>query len=152
MSSTQLNGMIIKSIGGFYYVEAADAVYECKARGSFRKKGIKPVVGDKVLISEQQSGYCAIDEVLERRNSIVRPPLANIDTLVVVVSTCSPQPNTLIIDKMTAAAVIKGIEPVIVLSKSDLSSPDELLEVYRKAGIRAIEFSSVDGRGSSEIL
>ena len=152
VNEKRLNGIIIKSIGGFYYVEAADAVYECKARGSFRKKGIKPVVGDKVLISEQQSGYCAIDEVLERRNSIVRPPLANIDTLIIVVSTCSPQPNTLIIDKMTAAAVVKGIEPVVVLSKSDLSSPEELLAIYRLAGIKAIEFSAVDGRGGEEIL
>lgn len=141
----------MSSVGGFYYVETADAVYECKARGSFRKKGIKPVVGDKVIITPQSSGYCSIDEVLERKNTIVRPPLANIDTLIIVVSTCSPQPNTLIIDKMTAAAVIKGIEPVVVLSKSDLSSPDELLEVYRRAGIKAIEFSSVDGRGSEEI-
>lgn len=146
------NGIIIKSIGGFYYVEAADTVYECKAKGSFRNKRIKPVVGDRVVISEKQSGYCSIDEVLERRNSIVRPPLANIDALMIVVSTCSPKPNTLIIDKMTAAAVVKGIEPVVILSKSDLSSPEELLNVYRKAGIRAIEFSSADGRGSEEIM
>ncbi len=152
MMKDQLKGIIIKSIGGFYYVEAADAVYECKARGSFRQKGIKPVAGDRVLISPQESGYCSIDKVLERRNCIVRPPLANIDTLMIVVSTCSPQPNTLIIDKMTAAAVVKGIEPVVVLSKSDLSSPDELKKTYDLAGIRAIEFSSVDGRGSDEIL
>lgn len=147
-----IKGIIIRSVSGFYYVEAADKVYECKARGNFRKKGIKPIVGDCVVISEQASGYCAIDEVCERRNSIIRPPLANIDQMMIVVSTCDPKPNMLIIDKMTAAAVSKGIEPIVVFSKSDLSSPDELLEIYRKAGIRAIEFSSVDGRGRSEIM
>ena len=152
MSESQLNGIVLKSIGGFYYVEAADTIYECKAKGNFRKKGIKPVAGDRVFISPQQNGYCLLDEVLERRNCIVRPPLANIDTLIIVVSTCSPQPNTLIIDKMTAAATVKGIEPVIVLSKSDLSSPDELKAIYDLAGIRAVEFSSVDRRGAEEVL
>ncbi len=145
-------GIIIGLIGGFYYVETADAVYECKARGNFRKKGIKPLVGDKVEISVNKSGYCSIDEVCERKNSLIRPPLANIDTLIIVASTCDPKPNTFIIDKMTAAAVVKGIEPVIVFSKSDLSSPKDLINIYEKAGIRAIEFSSVDGRGSDDIL
>ena len=150
-SENCLTGIIIKSIGGFYYVEAADAVYECKARGSFRKKGIKPVAGDRVVITPQQSGYCSIDSVLERRNSIVRPPLANIDTLIIVVSVCDPPPNTLIIDKMTAAAAVKGIEPVIVMSKSDLAPPDKLMDIYRLAGIKTISFSSVDKRGAEEI-
>lgn len=148
----ELQGIILRSIGGFYYVEAADAVYECKARGSFRKKCIKPVAGDRVIITPQPNGYCAIDKVLERKNSIIRPPLANLDALMIVVSTCSPQPNTLIIDKMTAAAVSKGIEPIIVISKSDLTSPDELKSIYDKAGIKTVEFSSVDGRGSQELL
>ena len=147
----QINGIILKSIGGFYYVETADEVYECKAKGSFRSMGIKPVAGDRVIVTPMESGYCRIDTVLERKNSIVRPRLANIDTLIIVVSTCSPKPNTLIIDKMTAAAVVKGIEPVVVLSKSDLSSPEELIGIYRSAGIKAIEFSAVDGRGSDEI-
>ena len=123
-------GIILKSIGGFYYVEASDTVYECKARGSFRKKGIKPVAGDKVQITVPDSGYCALEEVYPRKNSIIRPPLANIDTLVIVVSTCDPTPNTFVIDKMTACAVQKGIEPVIVISKSDLSTADKLKEIY----------------------
>ncbi len=150
-NTKELTGIILTSIGGFYYVEAAETVYECKARGSFRKKGIKPVSGDRVLITPQENGYCAIDKVLERKNSIVRPPLANLDTLMIVVSTCSPQPNTLIIDKMTAAAVSKGIEPVIVISKSDLSSADELKSIYESAGIKTVEFSAKDGRGADEV-
>ncbi len=144
-------GIILKSIGGFYYVEASDTVYECKARGNFRKKGVKPVAGDKVIITVPDSGYCALEEVLPRRNSIIRPPLANIDTLVIVVSTCNPTPSTLVIDKMTACAVHKGIEPVIVISKSDLASSDKLKEIYSLSGIKTIEFSAVDKRGLDEI-
>ena len=146
-----LDGIILKSIGGFYYVEAAEKVYECKARGNFRNKGFKPVVGDRVRISLQENGYAAVEEIYERKNSIVRPRLSNIDTLVIVVSTCDPSPNMLVIDKMTAAAVIKNITPVIVFSKSDLKSPEEIEEIYRLSGIKTIEFSNVDNRGLDEI-
>ena len=146
-----LDGIILKSIGGFYYVEAAENVYECKARGNFRNKGFKPVVGDRVRISVPESGYCAIEEIYERKNSIIRPPLANIDTLIIVASTCEPSPNMLVIDKMTAAAVIKDITPIIVFSKSDLKSPKGLSEIYSLSGIKTVEFSSVDNRGLEEI-
>ncbi len=151
MVMSHIEGIILKSIGGFYYVEAAETIYECKARGTFRKKGIKPVAGDRVKISVPDSGYCAVEEVCQRKNSIIRPPLANIDTLVIVVSTCEPSPNTLVIDKMTACAVNKGIEPVIVISKCDLSSPEPLAKIYSMTGIKTIEFSSVDNRGVEEI-
>ncbi len=146
-----LDGIILKSIGGFYYVETAERVYECKARGNFRNKGFKPVVGDRVKITVPESGYCAIEEIYERKNSIIRPPLANIDTLIIVASTCDPNPNMLIIDKMTAAAVIKDITPVIVWSKSDLRSPEKFREIYGLSGIKTIEFSIEDNRGIEEI-
>ncbi|MDE7389776.1 MAG: ribosome small subunit-dependent GTPase A [Lachnospiraceae bacterium] len=151
MSTETLNGIILKSIGGFYYVEAADGVYECKARGSFRSKGCKPVAGDHVRISVPDNGYAAIEEIYERKSSIVRPPLANVDTLVIVAATCSPSPNTLVIDKMTAAAVNRGITPVIVVSKSDLASADTLKENYALSGIEVIEFSTADNRGLERI-
>lgn len=151
MSILTLDGIILKSIGGFYYVEAADKVYECKARGSFRNKGFKPIAGDRVKITVPNSGYAAIEEIYERRNSIVRPPLANIDNLVIVASTCDPSPNTLVIDKMSAAAVNKGIAPIIVISKSDLSNAEELAEIYRTSTIKTIEFSTADNRGLDEI-
>ena len=151
MVTAALEGIILKSIGGFYYVEAAETIYECKARGNFRKKGLKPVAGDIVKITVPESGYCAIEEVCPRKNSIVRPPLANIDTLFIVVSTCEPSPNTAVIDKMTACAVNKNIEPVIVISKCDLSSSEKLKEIYSLSGIKTIEFSSIDNRGLEEI-
>ncbi len=146
-----LSGIIIKSTGGFYYVEVADVVYECKARGIFRKRNNSPRVGDIVNISVPDDGYCSIDEIQTRKNSLKRPPLANIDILVIVVSTVEPAPNYLVIDKMTAAAVDNGIEPVVVVSKSDLKPGKELLSVYNKAGIKAFSYSS-DNKASIEAV
>ena len=77
----KLNGLIVKGIGGFYYGETADGLSECKARGVFRKKRITPLVGDKVSISVITNADNTIDDIFERKNSLVRPPLANIDTL-----------------------------------------------------------------------
>ncbi len=136
-----LSGIILKSTGGFYYVEVADVTYECKARGIFRKKNNSPKVGDRVKITVPEDGYCSIDEIYKRKNSLRRPPLANIDILVIVVSTVEPAPNYLVIDKMTATAVDNGIEPLIVVSKSDLKSSEELLSTYRKSGIKVFSYS-----------
>ena len=148
----KIEGIILKSTGGFYYVEAVSKIYECKARGIFRKKNNSPKVGDCVVISvPEDDGYCAIEEIKPRKNTLRRPPLANIDMLVIVVSTVEPSPNYLVIDKMTAAAVDNGIEPVVVISKSDLSSSDELLEVYRKSGIPCFAYSS-DNPESAEAV
>lgn len=146
-----ISGIIIKSTGGFYYVEVADVVYECKARGIFRKRNNSPRVGDIVNISVPDDGYCSINEIQPRKNSLKRPPLANIDILVIVVSTVEPAPNYLVIDKMTAAAVDNGVEPVVVVSKSDLKPGKELLSVYNKAGIKAFSYSS-DNKASIEAV
>lgn len=137
-------GIITKLIGGFYYVEAAEKVYECKARGAFRIKGSSPCVGDYVEIGVPDDGYCVIEKVLPRKNSIVRPALANIDRLVIVSSIISPSPNTLIIDKMIATAVKKNIEPMLVISKTDLEPPDGLYKIYSNSCINTFCFSSKD--------
>ena len=149
---TKLNGIIIKITGGFYYVEANSCIYECKARGIFRKRGNSPLVGDRVEISvPDDDSYCSIDSIDKRKNSLVRPALANLDTLVIVSSVVEPTVNTYIIDKMICAAVDKGIEPIVVFSKTDLKSCDEYLEIYRKSGIKAIEYSSITNKGLDEI-
>ena len=137
-------GIITKLIGGFYYVEAAEKVYECKARGAFRIKGSSPCVGDYVEIGVPDDGYCVIEKVLPRKNSIVRPALADIDRFVIVSSIISPSPNTLIIDKMIATAVKKNIEPMLVISKTDLESPNGLYKIYSNSGINTLCFSSKD--------
>ena len=134
----------MKSIGGFYYVRCEDKEYECKARGSFRKKGSSPVAGDRVEISVPDEGYCAIEQILPRKNKLKRPALANIDALVIVCSTVDPQPNFTVIDKMTAAAVNNGMTPVLAVSKNDIKNGDEVCEIYRKSGIKVFQCSPDD--------
>ena len=132
-----LSGIIIKITGGFYYVEVDECIYECKARGVFRKRGCTPLVGDYVTIEVPEGdGYCSISSVKDRKNSLVRPALANLDVLVIVSSVVEPVANTYIIDKMISAAVDKDIEPVVVFSKTDLQDCSEYLEIYKKAGIK----------------
>lgn len=142
-----VDGIIIKGIGGFYYVEAAGEIYECKARGVFRKSGIKPLAGDRVSISINENAENTIDEIYERKSIFQRPPVANVDRLFIVSSVCEPKPVLLIIDRLTALACVKGIEPIVVFTKNDLDSADEYIEIYRKAGIKAFAVSCVTGEG-----
>lgn len=137
-----MEGLIIKAISGFYYVEAEGKLFECKARGVFRKMGISPAAGDRVRISPLGEDKANVEEILPRKNYLVRPPLANLDTLFIVSSVTEPSPSTLIIDKISAVAVSKGIEPVIVFTKSDLGDASQYLDIYRSAGIKAFEYST----------
>ena len=146
-----LNGVIIKGIGGFYYVEAAGEVYECKARGAFRKKKITPLAGDNVTITVREGKENTIDEIGERKNFLLRPPVANIDTLIIVSSVKDPVPSLLVIDKMTAIAVDKGIKPCVVFSKSDLGDTTELESIYRKAGIDVVSVCCKTGEGIEKV-
>ena len=142
----------MKSIGGFYYVRCDGKEYECKARGSFRKSGNSPVVGDRVKISVPTEVYCAIEEILPRKNKLKRPALANIDTLVIVCSTVDPQPNLAVIDKMTAAAVNNNMTPVVVISKNDIENGDEVAQIYRKSGIEVFQCSPDDRAEADRLL
>ncbi|MBQ3006859.1 MAG: ribosome small subunit-dependent GTPase A [Clostridia bacterium] len=148
---TSLDGIIIKGIGGFYYVEAAGEIYECKARGVFRKSGIKPLAGDRVTISINDNAENTIDTIRERKTLLQRPPVANVDKLFIVSSVCEPKPVLLIIDRLTALATVKGIEPIVVFTKNDLESADEYIEIYRRAGIKAYSVSCMSGDGVGEI-
>ena len=148
----KLTGLIVKAISGFYYIEAADTLYECKARGLFRKKGISPSVGDNAEITVFDDGTAALEDILPRKNYLIRPPLANLDRLFIVSSVAEPAPNTLIIDKITAVAVEKGIEPVVVFTKSDLSDCSELLDIYSSAGIKALSYSINSPQDNGELI
>ena len=146
-----LNGTIIKGIGGFYYVEAADEIYECKARGVFRKEKLSPLVGDKVTISINENAENTIDEIMPRKNALTRPPVVNIDNLIIVVSTVEPKPSTLVIDKLIAVAEHKNIEPIIVITKSDLASAQEIFDIYTLAGFKKIIVSNETKDGVDEV-
>jgi len=151
MDMNMKNGLITKGIGGFYYVEVSGTTYECKPRGIFRKNKIIPFVGDHVNISLESNGTGSIEEILPRRNFLTRPPISNIDQLIIVVSVCEPVPSTLIIDKIIAAAEDKGIEPVLAISKTDLMDPTWLCDIYAKTGIPYFLISSATGEGVSSI-
>jgi ribosome biogenesis GTPase len=151
MAEKQLNGIIIKGIGGFYYIEANGDIYECKARGAFRKKKISPLAGDNVTITVRENGENTIDDILERKNFLIRPPVANVDTLVIVSSVKEPVPSTLVIDRLTAIAVSKNIKPCIVFSKSDLGDTKELEEIYKKAGLDVCSVCCKTGEGVEKV-
>ncbi len=144
-------GLIIKATGGFYYVKTEDEVYECRARGIFRKHDKSPLVGDRVTISvlPKEKGY--IHAIHERKNSLVRPPLANLDQLVMVVSVAEPAPNILVIDKLIAVAEQQNVEPVIVFTKCDLADPTPYSEIYRKAGFRVYEVCALEHKGTDDV-
>ena len=143
------DGLILKGIGGFYYVEAAGAIYECKARGIFRSQDIKPVAGDRVTFSLGDDGKGIIEDILPRKNFLVRPPIANIDTLFFIVSTTEPLPNTFILDKLIAIAEYKDIAQAIVITKVDLERFADLYEIYTNAGF-AVLVADYDDASSIE--
>ncbi len=134
----KLDGLIVKSTGGFYYVEASGTLYECRARGILRKQEITPLVGDRCEISVPENGMPMVDSIKERRNSLVRPAVANIDKLFITISSCRPYPNMLITDRLIAAAEYADIEPIILLTKLDLAECSEVENVYRGAGFKVL--------------
>ena len=138
-----INGVVQKAISGFYYVKSDGILYECKARGSFRKKGFSPLCGDNVK-AEINGKNGVITEIVGRKNSLVRPPVANIDKLFVVSSSENPAPNCLLIDRITVIAESKGIEPILVFNKNDLANLDEYRDVYIKSGFKAYSVSAFD--------
>jgi len=130
-----LKGRIIKALSGFYYVENDGDIYETRARGKFRKTQETPLVGDFVTfqIENESGGY--INEIHERKNSLIRPPVANIDQLLVTMSMKSPDFNYYLLDRFLAYAEAHDMEPVVVITKKDLDDDpakhEEIREVYR---------------------
>ncbi len=131
-----MQSRILKATGGFYYVLSDAVLYECRARGLFRKNGVSPLVGDWVEIEEtgEEKGY--VTRILDRKNSLIRPPLANLDQLFLVVSVADPQPNLLVLDKLIAIAEHKKIEPLLIVTKTDLGEWETLAALYEKAGFQ----------------
>ena len=138
-----MTGIIIKALSGFYYVKTETDVYTCKARGNFRKKGISPLVGDRVEFTPENDLTGTVEEILPRKTCLERPPVANIEKLFILSSFDNPSPNTLIIDKMTVLARHNGIEPIIVFNKSDLGDFSDYRKIYEKSGFKTFVISAV---------
>ena len=145
-----MTGYITKGIGGFYYVKTSEGIVECKPRGIFRKQKITPVAGDVVTL-ETENGAAVIAGIAPRRNVFVRPPMANLDVLFLVASTTQPTPSTLVLDKLSAIAVDKGVQPVIVCTKCDLAEAEFLRSAYEKSTLPFIRIDYATGEGLDDI-
>ncbi len=153
-------GKIVKGVGGLYETRIVndDGTYErvvSRAKGALKKDEEKLLVGDnvKITIDTETPDGVAISECLPRKNSLIRPPLANLDYLFIVLAAKKPAPVLETVDKLVAIAEHNHIEPVIVISKSDLSEAEaeRYFEIYRKAGIECFITSSQDGEGINEL-
>ncbi len=159
--SNSKHGIITKGIGGLYGVRLVSEgnVYteiECRARGKFRHEGTSPLPGDDVVILEEVNGERAeyvIDDILPRTSTLIRPPLANLTHLFVIVPSCRPKPDLLTVDKITAIAEHSDIETVIIAGKSDMDaeSTAEIEDIYKKAGYNVFPLSAVSGDGVGEL-
>ena len=143
-----IEGIILKGIGGFYYVDTAEGLIECKARGRFRKTVGKPIVGDRVTLEIQpEDGTGYLQTIAPRKNSLIRPAVANLDLVVAVASAAPPVTDPFLIDKVTAIAVHKNMDALVVINKTDANPGDELYETYRRSGIEVLRVSAHTGEG-----
>ena len=142
-----LDGKIIKGIGGFYYVDTEFGVYECRARGIFRKDKITPLVGDRVKISivDEESKKGVVEEIDKRDTELVRPPISNVDKAIIVFAITNPKPNLSLLDRFIVLAEKENLEIVIVFTKQDLDEDDTLVElksIYELSGYKVIPVST----------
>lgn len=142
-------GIILKGIGGFYYVSTEHGIIECRARGKFRNKNESPCVGDRVNITVTDEGKGSLDRICERKNHFIRPPVSNIDSMIVVSSVQSPAPDLMFIDKMIIIAGMNNVDVTLCFNKFDLDngSVNELVQLYRNAGYMAVTTSTVENIG-----
>ena len=135
-----MTGRIVKGISGFYYVfVAGSGIYECKAKGAFRKQQIKPLVGDLVEIDvlSEENHLGNVVEILPRKNALIRPAVANVDQALVIFATDSPKPNLNLLDRFLVMMAYQDVPVQICFNKEDLGADDEkqqLREIYEKAG------------------
>lgn len=138
----------MKALSGFYYVDPGDgSLVSCRARGKFRHQKITPLVGDRVEFTQLEKDTGMVDEILPRRNEFVRPAVANIDQLVMIVSGAIPVTDPFLIDRMTSLAESKSCESVICINKCDLERADDLYEIYRGIGFPTVRVSAATGEG-----
>ena len=146
-----LKGRIIKGIGGFYYVDTPAGVKVCRARGRFRKTGEMLYVGDVVSIGVQNDDSGYVLEIDERTNFMIRPPVANIDMMVIVASKAPPVTDIHFIDRIMVLAEYKKIEVCIVINKCDESFGDEIFDIYKNTSAKVFRVSAKNGDGIDEL-
>ena len=146
-----MEGTIIKALSGFYYVSCGENVYECKARGRFRLDGTSPLVGDKVCFATDSSGKGFIEKVYDRKNSFIRPAVANIDALVFVAANTNPITDPFLIDRVSVIAEEACCELIVCINKVDIDPADELYAIYTGSGFTTRRTSAATGEGIPEL-
>ncbi|MBQ4283203.1 MAG: ribosome small subunit-dependent GTPase A [Lachnospira sp.] len=139
-----MQGKIIKGIGGFYYIEVgADGVYECKAKGVFRNKKIKPLVGDNVVIEiiSEDKKLGNIVDILPRSNELIRPAVANIDQALIIFAITNPEPNYNLLDRFLVMMDYQRVPTIVCFNKADLAEEsviEELRKIYENCGCKVV--------------
>ena len=149
-----MQGKIIRGIGGFYYINAGNSIYECKAKGSFRKDGIRPLVGDDCIIDilDEKNLLANITSILPRHSEIIRPAVANVDQAMIIFAISRPEPNFNLLDRFIIQISQKDLPCIIVINKMDLADDDqrrEIEEAYVACGCKVV-FTSVSNREGVE--
>ena len=143
-------GRIVRSLSGFYDVQLPGGVVTCRARGILRKQGLSPLTGDLVEITVEQ-GKGMVEAVLPRKNSFIRPAVANVDALLVFAAAVNPITEPFLIDRVCAIAGDQGVETLLCVNKTDLDEAAELVRIYRHAGFPVIATSAHTGAGIDEL-
>ena len=142
----RVQGRILRSLSGFYDVATSGGIVTCKARGILRRERITPLTGDLAEISLEGSKGM-VEAILPRKNSFIRPAVANIDALVVFASHVNPVTEPFLIDRVAAIAMSQGVEVILCVNKGDLDPAEALTDIYTRAGFPVIRTSAVTGEG-----
>lgn len=162
------HGLIVKALSGYYYVrpdgQSMEQAVQCRARGIFKKKGVSPLVGDRVVFSMTDNGEGTVEEIHERTSELIRPPIANVSLVLLAFSVVEPDFNPQLLDKFLVHIEHAGLEVVIVLTKWDAllrmegskgeaarAELDKQIEIYRRIGYDVIITSAKDGLGYNQL-
>ena len=143
-------GRIVRSLSGFYDVQLPGKVVTCRARGILRKEGNSPLTGDMVEITLER-GKGMVEKILPRKNSFVRPAVANVDALVVFAANVNPVTEPFLIDRVAAIAGDQEVPVVLCINKCDLDPAVDLNKIYTAAGFRVVCASAETGEGVEEL-
>ncbi len=144
-------GIIMKALSGFYYVDLDGQTVTCRGRGKLRHEKVKPLVGDRVEVTLAPDGTGAVDAVLPRKNQFSRPAVANLDQLVILAANVNPVTDPFLVDRLTAMAEAKGCQVIICLNKCDLDRAGDLYAIYSAAGFPVLRLSALTGVGVGEL-
>lgn len=146
-------GKIVKGVGGKYTVKCGDELFSARARGVFRHEQISPEVGDNVTLRIEENGDAYIEDIAERKNLLIRPPMANLDYMFITAAAAKPAPIPATLDKLSAICVHSDIIPIFVITKCDLDreNGEKLAALYRKSGFTVFTLSAEDKDGIDEL-